>query len=101
METSERQRTLRDGRYRRIAGEIVEIREAARLMADQDDPFLTAASEFLSVQARLLHGENETCTGEVLPWGKDTAEDPDMLPTPARSALLMARAYTEGHRRLS
>ncbi len=100
METTELQRTLREGRYRRLAGEIAEIREAARLMAEQDDAFLTASAQFLTVQARLLHGENETCTGETLPWGKDTTEDPDTLATPARSALLMARAYLAGHRRL-
>ncbi|MFC8454113.1 hypothetical protein [Kitasatospora sp. NPDC057223] len=81
METTELQRTLREGRYRRIAGEIAEIRAAARLMAEQDDAFLTAS------------GENEHCTGETLPWGKDTTEDPDTLAAPARSALLMARAY--------
>ncbi|MFC8453084.1 hypothetical protein [Kitasatospora sp. NPDC057223] len=96
METTELQRTLREGRYRRIAAEIAEIREAARLMTEQDGAFLAASAEFLTVQARLLHGENEHCTGEALPWGKDTTEDPDTLPTPARSALLMARAYLAG-----
>ena len=101
METTQLQRTLREGRYRRIAAEIAEIREAARLMAEQaDDAFLTAAAEFLTVQAPLLHGENETCTGETLPWGQGITKDPDMLTTPARSALLMARAYLTEQRRL-
>ena len=40
METTQLQRMLREGRYRRIAAEIAEIREAARLMAEQaDDAF--------------------------------------------------------------
>ncbi|MFC8448164.1 hypothetical protein [Kitasatospora sp. NPDC057223] len=47
-----------------IAGEIAGIREAARLVAEQGEEFFAASAEFLTVGARLLHGENETCTGE-------------------------------------
>ncbi|MFD5616461.1 hypothetical protein [Kitasatospora sp. NPDC127060] len=96
VETSPIERTLAAGRYKRVAGEIAEIRMAAQLMAEDADACRRETSAFLTVQARLLNGENEHATGADLPWGRDTKEVPDELPSPARSALLIARAYLAG-----
>ena len=97
VERSPVQRALANSRYKRVVGEVAEIREAAELMTRSGDAFHRATGEFLTVQARLLDAENESCLGTELPWHKDTAETPGMLPPATRSALLIARAYLSGH----
>jgi len=98
VERSPVQRALANSRYKRVVGEVAEIREAAELMTHSGDPFHQATSVFLTVQARLLDNENESCLGTELPWHNDTAETSGMLPSAARSALLIARAYLTEHR---
>ncbi|MCG0065990.1 hypothetical protein L0F81_22280 [Streptomyces tricolor] len=77
----------------RVRREVAEIREAAGQLAD-GSPGERAVADFLRTQATLLERAGGTA-GDVatLRPHQDTREQPGMLPTAARSALLIARVY--------
>lgn len=76
----------------RISSEVTEIRAAAERLSD-GTAFETAVAEFLTVQATLLERSGSTAQrAETLRADGDTRAIPDMFPTAARSALLIARA---------
>lgn len=58
MERTPIQRALANGQYKRVADEVAEIRDVARLLAQDGDAFHRATGEFLTVQVRLLDSEN-------------------------------------------
>lgn len=82
-----------EGTAARIRGEVAEIRTAAERLA-AGSPFEAAVGDFLRVQAAVLERNGGTIQqAENLSRGEDTREDPGMLATPARCALLIARAH--------
>jgi hypothetical protein len=90
-------RALVSARYQRVTGEITDPRQAAGLM-DITDPLARETAAFLATQAPLLERENESCIGIELSWRTDTRENAEELPSAARSALLIARAYLASRR---
>ncbi|SEB31633.1 hypothetical protein SAMN04490357_0186 [Streptomyces misionensis] len=82
-----------EGIAARIRREVAEIRTAAEQLA-AGSPFEAQVAEFLTVRAEILEragGTAERATS--LGRHDDTLAEPGMFPNPARSALLIARAY--------
>ncbi|MET9436853.1 hypothetical protein [Streptomyces sp. NPDC006551] len=72
---------------------MAEIRTAAEQLAG-GGPFETAVSEFLAVQATMLERAGGTAQrADSMRREEDTLDEPDTFPSPARSALLIARAH--------
>lgn len=83
-----------EGTAARIRAEANEIRAAAEQLAS-GSAFEAQVAEFLTVQATMLERNGgEARYANTLRPDQDTREQRDMLPTAARSALLIARAYT-------
>lgn len=81
----------------RIRSEVAEIRAAAEQLSD-GNPFETAVAKFLTVHATRLERCGSTAQrAETLRPDEDTRDDPNMFPTAARSALLIARSIEAGH----
>ena len=79
----------------RIRGEVAEIRGAADDLAAGTD-FEVAVSAFLTVQAELLERNGGTPQrADNLSPLDDSRENAAYFTTPARSALLIARAYND------
>lgn len=77
----------------RVLGEVAEIRAAAELLA-AGTPVEAAVADFLRVQATLLERAGGSLAyARTLRPDDDTREWSGMLPTAARSALLIARAH--------
>lgn len=82
-----------EGTANRIRREVADIRHAAEQLAD-GGPFESQVAEFLTAQATMLERAGSTPQrADSLRPEEDTREDPGTFPTPARSALLIARAY--------
>jgi hypothetical protein len=85
-----------EGTASRIRREVAEIRLAADDLAAGTD-FEVSVSAFLTVQATMLERAGGTSErADSLRPEQDTREDPNTFPTPARSALLIARAHHDG-----
>ena len=89
---------LAEGTAARVRREVAEIRAAAELLA-AGTATEAAVADFLRVQATLLEraGGTAESTTTLRPH-EDTREESGMLPTAARSALLIARAHATGTR---
>jgi hypothetical protein len=88
--------TRAEGTAARIRREVAEMRAAAERLRDGGDAFDTAVADFLTVEATALERNGgEARYAETLSSDQDTRERHGMLATAARSALLIARAYTE------
>ncbi|MEU1133355.1 hypothetical protein ABZ383_26460 [Streptomyces sp. NPDC005900] len=82
-----------EGTAARVRREVADMRAAAERLAS-GTAFEVAVATFLQTEATLLERRGaEARYAAVLPWDKDTRAEPGMLPTAARSALLIARAY--------
>lgn len=78
----------------RIRREVAEIRRAAKHLAE-GSPFEVAVSDFLTVQATMLERAGATTQrADNLSDLDDTRDQPGIFTTPARNALLIARAHT-------
>lgn len=84
-------------RVQRVRAEVAEIRTAAEGMRAAGSPFLLEVTAFLDREARGLESSNETDGGVELQPQDDTVEHPLYGITPARQALLLARAWTAEH----
>lgn len=81
-----------EGTAARIREEVADIRAAAEQLAS-GSPLQAAVADFLTVQAKILERSGGTADrANGLTSDQDTREEPGMLPTAARSALLIARA---------
>ncbi|MEU3399458.1 hypothetical protein [Streptomyces filamentosus] len=77
----------------RIRREVADIRAAAEQLA-AGTPLEAAVADFLTVQATILERAGGTAElADSIRREQDTLEDPGMFPSPARSALLIARAH--------
>ncbi|MFI7643319.1 hypothetical protein [Nonomuraea sp. NPDC049400] len=86
--------TRYDERVARVRAEVVEIRAAAPAMREQGGAFLEETAAFLDREALHLERANEADGAVELAWQNDTRERSDYVPTSARSALLIARAFS-------
>ncbi|MEU1121842.1 MULTISPECIES: hypothetical protein [unclassified Streptomyces] len=76
----------------RIRREVADMRAAADLLA-AGAAWEVQTADFLRTTATVLERNGGTAQhAELLRWDQDTREEPGMLPTAARSALLIARA---------
>ncbi|WP_461296392.1 hypothetical protein [Streptomyces harbinensis] len=82
-------------RVARVEQEVAEIRAAVRTMREGADLFLEEVADFLDREALQLERSNKAdCGSAELPGRDDTRERRGMVPTSARRALLIARAFT-------
>ena len=82
-----------EGTAARIRREVAEIRTAAEKLAT-GGPFEAQVAEFLTVQATMLERAGGTAQrADSMRREEDTLDEPGTCPIPARSALLIARAY--------
>ncbi|MFD4795906.1 hypothetical protein [Streptomyces anulatus] len=82
-----------EGTAARIRSEVAEMRSAVEQLAS-NGPFEIQVAEFLTVQATMLERAGSTAQrADSMRREEDTLHDPDTFPSPARSALLIARAY--------
>lgn len=78
----------------RIRREVEEIRAAAGQLTATGGEFEREVAEFLTVQALMLSRAGSTAQrADMMRREEDTLDDPGTFPNPARSALLIARAY--------
>lgn len=78
----------------RVRREVAEIRAAAEQLAATSSPFDAEVAEFLTVQANMLErAGGNILAADCMRREDDTLDEPGTFPTPARSALLIARAY--------
>ncbi|MFI6801165.1 hypothetical protein [Streptosporangium canum] len=82
--------TRYEARVARVRGEVGEIRTAVRAMREE-------GGAFLDREALLLDRANEADGPVDLAWPTGTRERRDYVPTSARSALLIARAFSRTH----
>ena len=82
-----------EGTAARIRCEVAELRTAAERLAARG-AFEAAVAEFLTVQAKMLERAGGTAErADSMRREDDTLDAPGMFPSPARSALLIARAH--------
>ncbi|MER7213239.1 hypothetical protein ABT340_39765 [Streptosporangium sp. NPDC000239] len=84
-------------RLARLRGEVAEIRSAVAAMRVQGGAFLDEVADFLDREALQLERANEADGGVEIDGDNDTRERDGYVPTTARRALLMARAFTSPH----
>ena len=82
-------------RVARVRKEVGEIRTAVHTMREEGGAFLEEVADFLDREALQLERANEADSGSAeLPEQEDTRERTGLVPTSARRALLIARAFT-------
>ncbi|MFD6149389.1 hypothetical protein [Streptomyces sp. NPDC060243] len=82
-----------EGTVARVRLEVAEIRAAAEQLSALS-PFEKEVADFLTAQALILEREvSQLYLAATMRPESDTLEQAGMLPTAARSALLIARAY--------
>lgn len=87
---------LAEGTAARIRREVAEMRTTAEQLRNDGDTLHAAVADFLTVQATILERNGgEPRYASTLRAEQDTREQPGMLPTAARSALLISRAYPQ------
>ncbi|WP_431981447.1 hypothetical protein [Streptomyces qinglanensis] len=86
-----------EGRVRRVRAEVNEIRAAVHTMREGGGAFLEEVASFLDREALQLERANEADGSVELPEQEDTRERNGLVPTGARRALLIARAFTSTH----
>ncbi|MFF7954160.1 hypothetical protein [Streptomyces griseorubiginosus] len=84
-----------EARLARVRQEVADIRRAATSLREAGGRFHTEVADFLTAQARYLESANEADGGVELQPQDDTVEHPVHGITPARRALMLARAWNE------
>ncbi|MFE9735502.1 hypothetical protein ACFYO9_34165 [Streptomyces sp. NPDC005863] len=83
-----------EGTATRIRHQVTEIRTAAEQLTATGDIFDAAVATFLTAQATMLERAGSTAQrADSMRREEDTLDDPGTFPSPARSALLIARAH--------
>ncbi|KAB2350067.1 hypothetical protein [Actinomadura rudentiformis] len=82
-------------RVARVRAEVGELRSAVHAMRAQGGAFLDEVAAFLDRETQLLERANEADGTVDLGWKDDTPERDGYVPTSARSALLITRAFTQ------
>jgi hypothetical protein len=85
--------TRYEHRVVRVRAEIAEIRSAVAAMRGQSGAFLNEVADFLDREALQLERVNEADGSVELDARDDTREQSGYVPTSARRALLIARAF--------